>query len=266
MLNGRRDVRARVLWRAVTLAALAAAVAGCLDRTRVNTTCQWTPERAGALDVAVWPQQRHLYADVEIAEELAIRYADAVHRERFGYGGHGGLIENGRLRDRCMATLLGAIASTHRLSLERVVRARERGYRDPRWDVGVVLSFVVLYGVAAWRILRSLSRRFSAEERWPAAIATVLLAIPVGILAYQLLALWGGALEAFRLGNGHVSSYRAAKSPWMGHGAALSAASAVLFLMLAGAHAWLERGGSRWRTVRARSPLPHRHVRRADIA
>jgi hypothetical protein len=209
--------------------------AACLDRTRVNTRCEWT-EPAGALDLSDWPQQRHLFADVELAEELAIRYADTVHKDRFGTEGHGGLIENGRFRDRCMATLVSAIASSHDLPLARVEQARARGYRDPRWDAGVLLSFGCLYALMAWAIVRAIARRFPVEDGWPALVAPLVASLPVALAAFQVFTLWGGGLEAIRLGNDHVSSYRAAKSPWPGHAALLSIAAAILFLAIAALH------------------------------
>jgi hypothetical protein len=62
-------------------------VVGCLDRARVNTRCEWDEQSVRALDLNDWSQLRHLYQDVELAEELAIRYADEVHKERFGFDG-----------------------------------------------------------------------------------------------------------------------------------------------------------------------------------
>jgi hypothetical protein len=219
---------------------LSVCVTGCLDRTRVNAQCEWSPESTSALDLTDWSKQLHLYKDVELAEELAIRYADTVHKERFGFDGHGGLIENGRLRDRCMAALMSAIAARHDLPLGRVEQARARGYRDARWDLGVLLSFACLFGLFAWIIAWAISRRFPVDEGWPALITPLLASVPIGIAALQLFTLWGAGLEAFRLGNGHVSSYRAAKSPWPAHSAALLIAGVTVFLLIAGLHYWLE--------------------------
>src|SRR5262245_30460688 len=159
------------MWRSwVTLACLLVCLSACLDRTRVNTRCEWNQETVRSLDLSDWPQQRHLYDDVALAEELAIRYADTVHKGRYGFEGHGGLIESGRLRDRCMATLTAAIATTHNMTLDDVQRARARGYRDVRWDVAVLVSFTCLYAGLAWLILRAIARRFPIDEGWPALV------------------------------------------------------------------------------------------------
>jgi hypothetical protein len=217
----------------ILVVAVSVCMAGCLDRTRVNTECRWSADDARPLDVQQWPQQRHLYEDVAIAEELAIRYADHVHKERFGSDAHGGLIEGGRLRDRCMATLVNAIANTHNLTPDRVEQARADGYRDTRWDAGVLLSFACLYGLIAWATVRTISRRIPVEDGWFALAAPLLASLPVGVAAVQLFALWGALWEVIRVGNGHISSYRSARSPWAAHLPALWVAAVLVFMAAA---------------------------------
>jgi hypothetical protein len=226
-------------WLAVLV--LPVCMVGCLDRARVNARCEWDEKSVQTLNLNDWSQQRHLYEDVELAEELAIRYADAAYKERSGFEGHGGLIENGRLRDRCMAAFMTTIAATHNLPLEHVEQARLRGYRDQRWDFGVLSSFACLYGFIAWMIVRAISRRFPVDDGWPALVAPLLASVPIGMAAFQLFTLWGGGLEAIRLGNGHVSGYRAAKSPWADHTAALWIAGVTVFVLIAGIHYWLQK-------------------------
>ena len=46
-------------------------VSGCFDAARLNDRCEWTHDPAGAADEA------HLTDDATVAEELAIRFADA---------------------------------------------------------------------------------------------------------------------------------------------------------------------------------------------
>lgn len=98
----------------VAIVLVAVFVAGCLDRARINSECKWDPQRdpegVRSLNLKHRPDQLHLYKDVELAEDLAIRYADRNHDERFGSYGHGGLIENGPLRNRCMASLVSELA------------------------------------------------------------------------------------------------------------------------------------------------------------
>src|SRR5262245_21034373 len=227
--------------RPLAVLVLTLCLTACFDRTRVNTRCEWSPESAGALDLSDWPQQRHLYEDVALAEELAIRYADTMHKERYGFAGHGGLIEGGQLRDRCMAGLISAIATAHEMPEDQVRQARARGYRDIRWDVGVLISFTFLYAVLAWLILRRIARRFPIDEGWPAFVAPLVAAVPVGTAAFQLFLLWGSGLEAIRLGNGHVSSYRSSKPLWSQDKGELWIASIVAFLMIAALHRYATR-------------------------
>ena len=225
----------------LAVVAMATCLTACLDRTRVNTLCQWNPETARPLDLNDWPQQRHLYEDVAIAEELAIQYADAVHKERFGFQGHGGLIEGGRLRDRCMASLVAAIATTHGITVERVEQARARGYRDIRWDIGVLVAFLGFYLVAAWAIVGAISRRFPIDQGLFAAAMPFVASLPVGTAAFQLLTLWGAALEIVRIGNGHISSYRSAKPFMSQQKGELWLATIAIFLLVAALHLVLTR-------------------------
>ena len=51
-------------------------VAGCITRPGMNSDCQWPPEQARPLDLRNGSDRRHLIEDVELAEELAVRYND----------------------------------------------------------------------------------------------------------------------------------------------------------------------------------------------
>src|SRR5881397_3483428 len=64
---------------------------GCLDRGRVNKGCQWTGDSAFPIDWQNTAHRRHLIADAQLAEDLAIRYADAEFNRLYGYEAHGGL-------------------------------------------------------------------------------------------------------------------------------------------------------------------------------
>src|SRR5258706_9480862 len=88
---------------------LLVAVPGGIDRSRVNANCEWTGDSSFPIDQQNTAHQQHLVADAQLAEELAIRYADAEHKRLFGYEGHGGLIDNGQLSVGCMATLVDVI-------------------------------------------------------------------------------------------------------------------------------------------------------------
>ena len=217
--------------RLIVVVALAVA-AGCIDRTRVNERCEWFPEVVSPnLSERLFAD--HLHRDIELAVELAVRYADTVAQQRSGYKGHGGLIDGGRLRDECMATLLSAIAETHDVPLSRVVAARSDGYRPVAWDAIVLLLYTVLYGCSSLLIARLLSRRFPADEGWAAVAAPAVVSPGIGAMGVMVFQLWAMTLEIVRLGNGHLSGYRADWNPWLEHIAILYVGGVLLFLMIA---------------------------------
>jgi hypothetical protein len=216
-------------------------VVGCVDRTRVNARCEWNPDADGTLDLRDRQQERHLDDDVELATELAVRYADSMHKQLFGYEGHGGLIEGGRLRDRCIATLLSAIATVHKVPLDRVMEARTRGRRPLAWDASVMLLFAVFYVCISWVIARPISRRFSVDEGWPSLAAPVIASFGISAAGSQLGGLWGNVMEMIRVGNDHLSGYRASWNPWDEHLVEIYVAGVILFLLTAAVRYQLDR-------------------------
>jgi hypothetical protein len=214
-------------------------VVGCVDRTRVNTRCEWNPDADGTLDLRDRQQERHLDDDVELATELAVRYADSMHKQLFGYEGHGGLIEGGRLRDRCMATLLSAIATAHEVPLNRVMQARTRSRRPLAWDASVMLSFLVFYVSISWVIARPISRRFPVDEGWPSLAAPVIASFGVSAAGSQLGGLWGTVMETIRVGNDHLSGYRGSWKPWDEHLVEIYVVGVILFLVTAALRSYL---------------------------
>jgi hypothetical protein len=109
---------------------LIAMLAGCIDRHRVNPGCEWTGDVTFPIDTRNATHLKHLVADAQLAEELATRYADMEHERRFGYGGHGGLVDGGRLRADCLARLVSVIQANHAVTSAQVHAART--HRDWR--------------------------------------------------------------------------------------------------------------------------------------
>lgn len=181
---------------------------GCVERERVNKTCEWTGDTAFPIDPQNAAHQTHLVADAQLAEELAIRHADGEFGRRFGVEHHGGLIDNGRFRRECLSRMLGAIENTHDVTSEQVRVAR--GQRNPTFDLAVGLLFFPLYLLGATVVCRWLSRRFSADERYVALVATGLASVAVTVLGLQCFRLFGAMWEAIRVGNGHMTGMRAA--------------------------------------------------------
>ena len=180
---------------------------GCIDRARVNERCEWT----GDSRVPINPQtavNRHLVADAQLAEELAIRWADAEHGRLTGYKGHGGYVEQGTARDACMARLATAIQANHDVTSEEITVAR--GQRSWLFDLAVGLMFLPLYLVGASVTARRLYDRFSMNHQYVRVVATALTSIVVSVLGLQLLQVWLTVWEIVRIGNDHISASRAA--------------------------------------------------------
>lgn len=166
---------------------------GCIDRTRVNTGCEWTGHGT-------------LVADAHLAEELAIQYADAEFNRVYGYNAHGGL--EGSARNACMSRLVAAIERDHGVTAADIAGAR--GRRNWIFDAVAALSFFPIYLLGATAFAAFLDRRFSADQRMVKSIAAVLVAVAGSFLGLQVGQLWLGVCEAVRVRNGHISVFRAA--------------------------------------------------------
>lgn len=77
--------------------------AGCVRRTGRNSDCRWPAE---TIEHAA--DTRHLSADAEFAEDLAIRYADAQYGLRTPHYVSGEAYD--AARDRCLETLFEEVA------------------------------------------------------------------------------------------------------------------------------------------------------------
>lgn len=189
---------------------------GCIDRNRVNKTCEWTGDTAFPINPQNAAHQKHLVADAQLAEELAIRHADAEFGRRFGVEHHGGLIDNGRFRRECLSRMFHAIENNHDVTSEQVRVAR--GQRNRTFDLAAGLLFFPLYSLGATVACRWLSRRFSSDERYVGLVATGLASVVVSFLGLQFLRLWLAVWEVVRVGNGHMTGIRAATyNRWSQH-------------------------------------------------
>jgi hypothetical protein len=181
---------------------------GCINRDRVTTTCEWTGDTRFPIDPQNAAHQTHLVGDAQLAEELAIRHADAEFGKRFGVEHHGGLIENGRFRRECLTRLFHAIEINHGVTSEQVRVAR--GQRNGTFDLAAALLFLPFYALGAAVACRWLSRRFMSDGRYVRLVASGLVSIVFSLLGLQSLRLWLAVWEAIRVGNGHMTSMRAA--------------------------------------------------------
>ncbi len=216
------------------------AAGGCVRRDGRNAECRWPPE-AGRRS----PTPRHLSADAEFAEDLAIRYADTQ------YGLHTPNYSSpqiyGSARDGCMQQLFQQVAREHGVPVEEVSRslAHNRTFVDVAETVPFVLLYIWAAGVAAGRIWRRYSPRDSGLA--PATVLTCVAALLFAGLGMLLLESWTGMAETVRVGNAHMS-YRLQRLLWARHRVLAFASLLAIFLLVQ--LLWARRSSGR-------APLEH---------
>jgi hypothetical protein len=170
-----------------------AALTGACRQARA-AECQWP-------DGAVTSQ---LLKDIALAEDIAIRYADALgYREGWR-----------NTRQQCESVLFSEIAARRSISLEDVLTARTQLDRRG-FDWAVNLPMIAFTIVAASLIGRYTSRRF-AHEPVARTIAIIALTVSLASAVVAVGQLWAFLIEGLRIGSGHLS-YRAARIPWAHH-------------------------------------------------
>lgn len=201
----------------------------CLRSGPRNSNCQWPPDSAASLNLRDPQQQRHLSDDAELAEDLAIRYAD-VHRGP--HSGHfEGMPEYSRTRDTCMAQLFHTAATTHQVSDAQV--RQSLGIRRTGFDAAISLAFALLYTWLAWLLAGRLNRLYPDSDSALSHAAIIVYVSAIVSLAGVLLGeLWAGLAENIRVGSGHLS-YRGARVPWSHYNTALFIAGLVIFWSVA---------------------------------
>jgi len=187
--------------------------AGCVRREGRNSDCKWPAETSNSLADA-----RHLSADAEFAEDLAIRYADTHH---------GGQAYDSA-RDRCMQSLFEQIAKAHDVSIGQVSNSlgRNRAYID----LAINLPFVLAYFVVAVAVARMIWRKYlPSEHGWiPGVVVGLFISLAIAGLGTMLGEVWSWLLESYRIGNDHMS-YRVQRLWWVRQRAELFGGAVVVF-------------------------------------
>ena len=199
------------------------AAGACVRRDGRNSDCQWPGERAVELDTA-----RHLSADAEFAEDLAIRYADAH------YGIHSPTPSDqyGLKRDECMAALFADIAKEHGVRTEQV--SRSLGENRAHIDSAVYFPFALLYCAAAIALTAWIWRRYPPiDNDWnPGVVMTVFFSLAMAAGCMLCGEQWGWIAETYRIGNQHMS-YRANRLWWGRHRLELFTGALLVFWVFA---------------------------------
>jgi hypothetical protein len=196
---------------------------GCIRRDGLNSDCRWPGETSKNRVTA-----RHLSADAEFAEELAIRYAD-VH---FGRRTPNASEDSPAERDRCMEGLFAEIAKEHGVPVEQV--SASLGQNRAYIEMGEVLSFELLYILVAIVAARMIWRRYPpVEDGWAPGITMALFAsIAIAVGSNMLGEMWNWIVETHRIGNNHIR-YRANRLFWARHRSELFAAALMIFWLAA---------------------------------
>lgn len=207
----------------VIVMAIVLGASGCVRRDGRNSDCRWPGETANHPVSA-----RHLSADAEFAEDLAIRYADA----HFGRHSPNPSETYPDERDRCMDRLFAEIGKEHDVPVEQVSSSlgQNRGYID----TAEVLPFTLLYSLAASMIARMIWRRYApAENGWvPGITMTLFVSLAVAGAGTMFGEQWNWLVEGHRIGNNHMS-YRADRLFWATHRFELFTAALMVFWLAA---------------------------------
>lgn len=206
-----------------TLAVLLALSAGCSSGQ--NTECRWPDEAPRLLDLRSGPDSRHLMQDVELAEELSVRFADALSE------GPGPVKQRLRL-ERCFDPLIANIMARHGVSHADVLAAQGRiGQRGLNLVVNVPV--IAFFAIATFVVLSRIRRRFP-DEPFASAVASALAAVAVAGLTTGFGRVWQMLSEAIRIGNGHLGGTRGLRLPWVQHSFEYFLVALAGFLIIAG--------------------------------
>jgi hypothetical protein len=196
------------------------AMVGCTRREGMNFECTWPSDPTFAVDLGGPGALRHLLDDIQLAEELGIRYGDQNSGRRvavvFGIavrlGGPVNVTLGRQLRETCTSSLFKTVAETHSISTEDIGRMRtrlsERGANLP-----VTVPMTLLYLWLSLYAIRRIRDRFEIDEALPVAVAVLLASIAVTAAVIMAAQLWGAGVEIVRVGNEHLS-YRAGRRSW----------------------------------------------------
>jgi hypothetical protein len=191
----------------------------CVDRARVNASCEWSDDWSGPLDLRRAADRRHLHDDAVIAEELGIRLGDS-------FRGAKDISERRRMWAACTDSVFAMIVRTHGVAIEEARGAALQ--RNPLVDI--VLVLLPMLAVLWWAAAASVDRvrhRFLPDEPALALSFTLFLSLAMSGLWWVVGEQWSWLVEMLRLRNQHIS-YRAERLPWYSFGIPLFLSGVVL--------------------------------------
>lgn len=210
--------------RVMCLIVLCIGLGGCGSGR--NRDCRWPEEPSGRLNLTNDVDVSHLKQDIELAEELSVRFADA---SGFGPGP-----QRQQLRvEQCYQPLLAGISTRHGVSSAEIAQAQGRlGERGLNLIVNApVAGFFLIVTLTAQRSIR---RRFSTrDERAAVVVAMLIAAVGVAGLTTGFGRVWQMISETIRVGNGHLGGQRGLRLPWVQHSGEYFLIILVAFLVIA---------------------------------
>jgi len=212
--------------RVLIVWALVAGTIACADR---NDDCQWQHEGSQKLNLRNAADAEHLREDIELVEDLSIRYGDV----RWGPGP---TRQRGR-EEQCLAPLFDQIARRHSLSVDDVVAVR--GTLDQKGaNLVVNVPAVLFFALITWFMLHWIYARFSVHDELLAiAAASLLAALAAGGATVAFGRMWEGAFDMLRLGNDHLS-YRGLRRQWIQFAPAFFVLGTISFWLIAFGVGW----------------------------
>jgi hypothetical protein len=197
----------------------AVGTAGCINRPGMNLDCQWPTDPPRPLDLRHTDDLRHLAGDIEVADELLVRYRDEEggRRPRPWFGIQvrtrmGGLAPPAEHARACRARMADAIVATHSVTPSQIADVTQQLVARGA-DLPVTLPVLVLYGFVARVVAGAIRSRFADDARGVQLVAVFLVSVAIAAAVVAVGGLWSGVSEIVRVGNEHLS-FRASRIAW----------------------------------------------------
>ncbi len=130
-----------------------------------------------------------------------------------------------------MAKLFEVVAKDHSVTPEQVRKSINTD-RHASLDAMVILSFAVLYSLAASWMAEGAWRHFPPRDGWIVGVVAVLVISSLISLTGVLVGeIWSTLAEEFRVGTDHLS-YRVERIPWIHHRLAIFVTGVLMFWLI----------------------------------
>ena len=185
----------------------------------MNLDCQWPADPPRPLDLRRAEHLRHLAGDIEVADELVVRYRDEEggRRPRPWFGIQvrtrmSSLPPPAEHVRACRARMADAIVAIHSVTPSQIADVTQR-LAARGADLPVTLPVLLLYGFVARAGARAIRSRFADDARAVQLVAVFLVSVAIAAAVVAVGGVWSGVSEIVRVGNEHLS-FRASRIAW----------------------------------------------------